>query len=231
MPFVHSSWFKTLQTPFKACTKPTLSLHIFGKVTITHLRIDVWNILTHTQLSQKVHAGVTGIRKAQDSRQAWMCAPFVNHSRDMALFWHGHWWKLSGKGFNIFRLVVYGSMSRKYCSHENVIRCYKLRSKQPDLTKIASSVSRLNWVWIWLQALFFSDITTTNGQQIDRMHLHNRLSSVTRSYYSWQEEQPTSADFIIWKQAIEWITGPGIYLHDSLGPWIDDTHRIWLWRW
>ena len=90
----------------------------------------------------------------------------------------------------------------------------------------------LNWVWIRLQALFLSNITTANGRSIKPINLNDRAPKVNRSKYHWPKERPTPANFQLWRQAITCITGPVLYLHDSLGPWrIAPTHQVWNWRW
>ena len=88
---------------------------------------------------------------------------------------------------------------------------------------------RLNKVRIRLESLFLSDITTANGRQLDPTYFTDRSPHVTRSSYEWAEERPTASDFLLWNEALTRITGPGHYLHDSLGPWIAPTHRTWDW--
>ena len=81
-----------------------------------------------------------------------------------------------------------------------------------------ADLGRLNRVRLRLEILFLSDITTTNGRQIDPMYLVDRCHTVSRSTYEWPEERPTATDFQFWTAALQRITGPGYYLHDSLGP-------------
>jgi hypothetical protein len=89
---------------------------------------------------------------------------------------------------------------------------------------------RLNKVRIRLESMFLSDITTANGRQIDPLYLIDRPNTASRSTYDWPEERPTAGDFRLWNDAIARITGPGLFLHDSLGPWTNTTHRKWDWK-
>ena len=92
----------------------------------------------------------------------------------------------------------------------------------------------INRVRIAQEALFVSDITTANGKYIEA-HLQSWwVESLEgdmgehRSKLQFSREDPTAADWKIWKKALQRLTsGPNLLLNNPLGKWRAPSPRIW----
>jgi hypothetical protein len=89
---------------------------------------------------------------------------------------------------------------------------------------------RLNWVRIYWQALFLSDILTGSGNKIDMEMIAQHKIQCKRSRMRWPTEHPTESDFQLWRDAVRALC-PSRDTRTRLGPFIAPTHRIWNWRW
>jgi hypothetical protein len=65
------------------------------------------------------------------------------------------------------------------------------------------TIRRLNRVRIHLQVIFLSDILTTSGNRIDTNTLRPQPATNRQSVLNWPKEEPTAADIILWKEALE----------------------------
>ena len=77
--------------------------------------------------------------------------------------------------------------------------------------------------------VFFSDMVTASGQQIDRVHLLPQVEELSVSKYNFPREEPTASDWVDWTCFWTRFTHLGLYLVDPLGRWTAPTHRSWSW--
>ena len=92
-----------------------------------------------------------------------------------------------------------------------------------------TALQSLNWVRIKLQMVFLSNITTTNGRQIDRQYPVDISASLDNSTYDFSREEPTPSEWTAWIMLWTRFTHPGLYLIDLLGTWVAPTHHMWDW--
>ncbi len=59
-----------------------------------------------------------------------------------------------------------------------------------------------------LEAIFLLDITTADGQYVERFTLHFTGRATKRSFYKFPLEQPTAKDWAIWGQF--WLDYTGL---------------------
>ncbi len=91
-------------------------------------------------------------------------------------------------------------------------------------------VKRINRVRVSMQVLFMSDILTASGHMIAPEILSPRPRGETRSNMRWPNEQPTSSDMTLWRNAMQAIC-PSRCLGRGVGRFVKQTHRIWKWYW
>jgi hypothetical protein len=92
----------------------------------------------------------------------------------------------------------------------------------------STEIARLNRCRVYLQALFLSDITTTDGKYLE--HFVFDPGGITkRSQYSFPREQPSRQDWDRWINFWHECTTTGGKLKSPLGRWINPTHQIWHW--
>jgi hypothetical protein len=89
---------------------------------------------------------------------------------------------------------------------------------------------RLNRVRILMQVLFLSDVLTVLGNRIDTTVLQIRPRTNKTSTLNWPKEEPTLADMILWKEALEDIC-PSRRCLNCLGQYVEKSHRVQEWRW
>ncbi len=61
----------------------------------------------------------------------------------------------------------------------------------------------LNRVRIHMQVLFLSDVLTVSGNRIDTTAFRLRPATDRQSTLDWPKEAPTTADMLLWKEALE----------------------------
>jgi hypothetical protein len=80
------------------------------------------------------------------------------------------------------------------------------------------------------KALFFSDITTPDGKEIDSRYLSCSIAyDPPLPLYDFGREEPSKSDWAIWTQFWHKYTYPGLVLVVSLGPWICLSHQSNEW--
>jgi hypothetical protein len=92
------------------------------------------------------------------------------------------------------------------------------------------SLIRLNWVRIFWQALFLSDILTASGKKINTEIIGQPRIRHKQSRLRWPTEHLPEADFQLWRNAVMALC-PSRNTRTRLGLFIAPTHRIWDWRW
>jgi hypothetical protein len=88
----------------------------------------------------------------------------------------------------------------------------------------------LNRVRIHKQMLFLLDVLNVSGNKIDAMALHLRPTTDRMSTLNWPKKEPTSADMILWREALEDICLSRWHLN-CLGQYVAKSHRVQEWRW
>jgi hypothetical protein len=94
----------------------------------------------------------------------------------------------------------------------------------------SDEVKRINRVRVSMQVLFMSDIFTASGHMIAPDILSPRPRGETRSSMRWPNEQPTSSDMTLWRNAMQAICPSGC-LGRGVGRFVKQTHQIWKWHW
>jgi hypothetical protein len=92
------------------------------------------------------------------------------------------------------------------------------------------TIRRLNRVRIHMQVLFLSDVLTVLGNKIDEAVLRPLQPTKRASMLNWLREEPTEADMMLWKEALEDIC-PSRRRLNCLGDCVAKSHRIQEWRW
>jgi hypothetical protein len=92
------------------------------------------------------------------------------------------------------------------------------------------TIRRLNRVRIHMQILFLLDVPTVSGNKIDEAVLQPRQPTERASMLNWLREEPTEADMMLWKEALEDIC-PSRHRLNCLGEFVAKSHRIQEWRW
>ncbi len=90
----------------------------------------------------------------------------------------------------------------------------------------SDEVKRINRVRVSMQVLFMSDILTASEHMIAPDILSPRPRGETRSSMRWPNEQPTSSDMTLWRNAMQAIC-PSRCLGRGVGRFIKQTHWIW----
>jgi hypothetical protein len=85
-------------------------------------------------------------------------------------------------------------------------------------------------VRVLLQVLFMSDVLTASGNMISSEVLSPRPRGEARSTMRWPNEQPTTSDMDLWRNAMRAIC-PSQGLSQGVGQFIRQMHRIWKWYW
>ncbi len=88
----------------------------------------------------------------------------------------------------------------------------------------------LNRVRIHMQVLFLLDVLTVSGNKIDEAVLQPRQPTKRASMLNWPREEPTEADMMLWKEALEGIC-PSRRRLNCLGEFVAKSHSIQEWRW
>jgi hypothetical protein len=83
----------------------------------------------------------------------------------------------------------------------------------------------LNRVRIHKQVLFLLDVLTVLGNRIDAMALHLCPTTDRMSTLNWPKEEPTLADMILWREALEDIC-PSRWRLNCLGQYVAKSHRV-----
>ncbi len=94
----------------------------------------------------------------------------------------------------------------------------------------AEELQWLNRVRVSMQVLFMSDILTASGNKISSEVLSCQPCGEAWSTMRWQNEQPTSSDMELWKNAMHTIC-PSQCTNTGIGRFIGQTHHIWKWFW
>ncbi len=92
------------------------------------------------------------------------------------------------------------------------------------------ALRQLNRVQLQLQIIFLSNVLTASGLRIDPSVFRRRGPGKNPSTKNWPTEEPTEADFRIWKEALEDICPRRMQVH-SVREYIAETHRIHPWQW
>jgi hypothetical protein len=87
------------------------------------------------------------------------------------------------------------------------------------------TIRQLNRVRIHMQILFLLDVLTVLGNKIDEAVLRPRQPSERASMLNWPREEPTEADMMLWKEALEDIC-PSRRRLNCLGEFVAKSHRI-----
>jgi hypothetical protein len=88
----------------------------------------------------------------------------------------------------------------------------------------------LNRVRIHLQVIFLLDVLTTSGNRIEASALRPQPNTDQRSVLNWPKEEPTLADMMLWKEALEDIC-PSRWRLNCLGLFAAKSHQMQDWRW
>jgi hypothetical protein len=91
-------------------------------------------------------------------------------------------------------------------------------------------IRRLNRVRIHKQVLFLLDVLTVSGNRIDAMALHLHPTTDRMSMLNWPKEEPTLADMILWREALEdsaRVDGAST----ASGSMLQSPHWVQEWRW
>jgi len=88
---------------------------------------------------------------------------------------------------------------------------------------------RLNRVRVHQQVLFLSCVLGAGGKTLDEKYLSPRPEDQVWSMLRFPKEQPTAADFAIWKTALLQIA-PGGSINDRLGKFLTEGPKLWDWR-
>ncbi len=91
-------------------------------------------------------------------------------------------------------------------------------------------VRRLNRVRIHMQVLFLSDILIVSGNRIYAKAHQLRPATNRQSMLNWPKEAPTTADMMLWKEALEDIC-PSRRCLNCLGQYVAKSHQVREWRW
>jgi hypothetical protein len=91
-------------------------------------------------------------------------------------------------------------------------------------------VRRINRVRVSLQVLFMSDILTASRNMIALEILSPRPRGEAWSTMRWPNENPTTSDMALWRNAMHAIC-PSRCLCQGVGRFVRQTHRIWKWYW
>ncbi len=92
------------------------------------------------------------------------------------------------------------------------------------------TIRQLNGVRIHLQVIFLSDILTASGNRIEANTLRPRPATDRQSVLNWPKEEPTVADMMLWKEALEDICPSRQHLY-CLGPYVTKSHQVQEWQW
>jgi hypothetical protein len=92
------------------------------------------------------------------------------------------------------------------------------------------TVRQLNRVRIHMQVIFLLDVLTMLGNRIDGAALRLQPSTDRMSTLNWPKEEPTMADMILWKEALE-DTCPSRRRLNCLGQYVTKSHWVREWRW
>ncbi len=84
----------------------------------------------------------------------------------------------------------------------------------------------INKVRVLLQVLFMLDILTASGNMISSEVLSPRPCGEARLTMRWPNEQPTTSDMDLWRNAMRAIC-PSRCLSQGIGRFIRQTHCIW----
>ena len=87
----------------------------------------------------------------------------------------------------------------------------------------------LNRVRVFMQVIFLSDVLGVSGRTLDTRYLSRRPRGVKWSTLSFPQEKPTSADFQLWKSALQQLVPAG-GLRVHLGRFLHEGYKIWEWR-
>jgi hypothetical protein len=91
-------------------------------------------------------------------------------------------------------------------------------------------VRRLNRVRIHMQVLFLLDVLTVSGNRIDTTALQLHPATDRQSTLNWPKEAPTTADMMLWKEALEDIFPSRQHLN-CLGQYNAKSHQVRELRW
>jgi hypothetical protein len=94
----------------------------------------------------------------------------------------------------------------------------------------ADALRRLNRVRVSMQLVFMSDILTASGNRISLEVLSHHPRGEAWSNMRWPNEQPTTFDIDLWKNAMLSIC-PSQCSITGIGQFIGQTHRVWRWHW
>jgi hypothetical protein len=83
-------------------------------------------------------------------------------------------------------------------------------------------------VRVSLQVLFMSNILTASGNMISSEVLSPKPRGEARSTMRWPNEQPTTSDMDLWRNAMRAIC-PSWCLSRGVGWFVRQTHCIWKW--
>ena len=77
------------------------------------------------------------------------------------------------------------------------------------------------------QALFLSCVCTVKGTDIEDAYKGKPLDTERRSDYNFAPEQPTSGDWVVWREF--WKKYRNRTSAEGLGAWVGHGHRVWEW--
>ena len=82
----------------------------------------------------------------------------------------------------------------------------------------------LNRVRGFLHVLFLLDITRANGKNLEWFASEPSYTPINPSTYSFPREEPTNADWEIWREFWKQFKETGKKLPTPLGPWVHPSH-------
>ena len=77
--------------------------------------------------------------------------------------------------------------------------------------------------------MFFSDVVTADGRQLETWATDSEQLQPQPSKYKFPREQPTDEDWEVWLEFWRNNTQEGWVLPVPLGKWKHLTHRVWRW--
>jgi hypothetical protein len=87
----------------------------------------------------------------------------------------------------------------------------------------------LNTVRLHQQAIFLSDVFNADGRTVREEAKYPRLTNQRWSHYKFGKQHPSTKAWNLWRTALQQLAPRG-RRDQSLGKFIRNTHRIWIWK-